>query len=115
MIIVGFETLIPAEHCDGTYETPDGKERSYFTLHLYLSDADDSKGGEPLKGGATTFHSYNMKNRVDVKPKYGRVLMFQHRFLLHSGDDVLSGTKYTMRTDVMFAKKAAEEAAKEAV
>jgi len=102
------------EHCDGTYETPDGKERSYFTLHLYLSDADDSKGGEPLKGGATTFYSYNMQNRVDVKPKYGRVLMFQHRFLLHSGDDVLSGTKYTMRTDVMFAKKAAEETAKEA-
>jgi hypothetical protein len=114
VIIVGFETLIPAEHCDGTYETPDGKERSYFTLHLYLSDADDSKGGEPLKGGATTFYSYNMQNRVDVKPKYGRVLMFQHRFLLHSGDDVLSGTKYTMRTDVMFAKKAAEEAVKEA-
>ena len=26
-------------HCDGAYETPDGKERSYFTLHLYLNDA----------------------------------------------------------------------------
>lgn len=43
-------------------------------------------------------------------PKYGRVLLFQHRFLLHSGDDVVSGTKYTMRTDIMFAKEAAEEA-----
>ncbi|KAF3037961.1 hypothetical protein E8E12_006195 [Didymella heteroderae] len=105
---VGGEYFKP--HCDGTYETPDRKERSYFTLHLYLNDADDSKGQEPLKGGATTFHSYNMQKRFDVKPKYGRVLMFQHRFLLHSGDDVVSGTKYTMRTDVMFAKEAAEEA-----
>lgn len=97
-------------HCDGTYETPDRKERSYFTLHLYLNDADDSRGQEPLEGGATTFHSYNMQKRFDVKPKYGRVLMFQHRFLLHSGDDVVRGTKYTMRTDIMFAKEAAEEA-----
>ncbi|KAF1355942.1 oxidoreductase domain-containing protein [Lizonia empirigonia] len=97
-------------HCDGTYETPDGKERSYFTLHLYLNDADDSRGQEPLEGGATTFHSYDMQKRVDVVPKYGRVLLFQHRFLLHSGDDVISGTKYTMRTDIMFAKEAAEEA-----
>lgn len=101
------------EHCDGTYETPDRKERSYFTLHLYLSDAEDSRGQEPLKGGATTFYAYDMKGRLDVFPKYGRVLMFQHRFLLHSGDDVLSGTKYTMRTDIMFTKKEAEEADEE--
>ena len=49
-----------------------------------------------------------MQKRFDVKPKYGRVLMFQHRFLFHSGDDVVSGTKYTMRTDIMFAEEAAE-------
>jgi hypothetical protein len=98
-------------HCDGTYETPDGKERSYFTLHLYLNDAEGKEGEKPLQGGATTFHSYDMRKRIDVMPKYGRVLMFQHRFLLHSGDDVISGTKYTMRTDIMFEKKAAEEAA----
>lgn len=103
-------SLTRVAHCDGTYETPDGKERSYFTLHLYLNDADDSRGQEPLKGGATTFHSYDMQKRVDVVPKYGRVLLFQHRFLLHSGDDVISGTKYTMRTDIMFAREAAEEA-----
>jgi hypothetical protein len=102
--------LTLAAHCDGTYETPDGKERSYFTLHLYLNDAEDSRDQEPLKGGATTFHSYDMQRRLDVMPKYGRVLLFQHRFLLHSGDDVVSGTKYTMRTDIMFAKETAEEA-----
>jgi len=30
------------------------------------------------------------------------VLIFQHRGLLHSGDEVLEGIKYTMRTDLMF-------------
>jgi len=93
-------------HCDGTYETPDRKERSYFTLHLYLNDDTAGEDGkEALKGGATTFHSWNMQDRIDVVPKLGRVLMFQHRDLLHSGDDVVSGTKLTMRTDLMFEKE----------
>ncbi|KAF2813028.1 oxidoreductase domain-containing protein, partial [Mytilinidion resinicola] len=89
-------------HCDGTYETPDFKERSYFTLHLYLNDASSDPKGQSLQGGSTTFHAYDMKRRIDVEPKIGRVLLFQHKFLLHSGDDVTQGTKLTMRTDVMF-------------
>ncbi|KAF1955181.1 oxidoreductase domain-containing protein [Byssothecium circinans] len=90
-------------HCDGCYETPDAKERSYFTLHLYLNDAADQ-----LKGGATTFHSWNMQKQIDVAPKAGRILLFQHRDLLHSGEDVVSGTKYTMRTDIMYTKEETE-------
>ncbi|KAH9863887.1 hypothetical protein J1614_009819 [Plenodomus biglobosus] len=90
-------------HCDGAYETPDRTERSYFTLHLYLSDAVDKDGQRLLEGGATSFESYNMARRLDVVPKCGRVLLFQHRNLLHSGDDVISGTKLTLRTDIMYA------------
>lgn len=101
-------------HCDGTYETPDRTERSHFTLHLYLNDAEGKDGQEPLKGGATTFYSWNMRERIDVVPKCGRVLMFQHRNILHSGDDVLSGTKLTMRTDLMFALEPKAEEAREA-
>ncbi|CBX97899.1 hypothetical protein IAQ61_000918 [Plenodomus lingam] len=89
-------------HCDGSYETPDRAERSYFTLHLYLNDAVDKDGKTLLEGGATTFYTWNMKQRIDITPKCGRVLLFQHRDLLHSGDDVLSGTKLTLRTDVMY-------------
>lgn len=89
-------------HCDGAYETPDRKERSYFTLHLYLNDAVGEDGEQLLEGGATTFFSWNMFNRIDVVPKCGRVLLFQHRDLLHSGDDVISGTKLTLRTDIMY-------------
>ncbi|KAF2017770.1 oxidoreductase domain-containing protein [Aaosphaeria arxii CBS 175.79] len=92
-------------HQDGTYETPDRKERSYFTLHLYLNDPVGKVDQKPLKGGATTFHSYGMDRQIDVVPKAGRVLLFQHRFLLHSGEDVVSGTKLTMRTDIMFKKE----------
>jgi len=65
-------------HCDGTYETPDRKERSYFTLHLYLNDTVGEDGQEVLlEGGATTFHSWDMTARIDVEPRCGRVLMFQ--------------------------------------
>jgi len=113
---VGGEYFRP--HCDGTYETPDGRERSYVTFHLYLNDTGmptaesleglseaDRKDAErdALKGGATTFHSLTWDDeRVDIEPKAGRVLLFQHRNLVHSGDDVVAGVKYTMRTDIMY-------------
>lgn len=86
-------------HCDGSYVTPDGKECSYFTLHLYLNDAPDD-----MEGGATIFHDWTMTQELRVEPKAGRVLLFQHRDLLHSGGDVLSGVKYTVRTDIMYRK-----------
>jgi hypothetical protein len=66
----------------------------------------DGKDANPddglLRGGATTFHSRDHTRRLDVDPKAGRVLIFQQPRLLHSGDDVISGTKYTMRSDLMF-------------
>ena len=125
---VGGEYFRP--HCDGCYETPDGTERSWFTLHLYLNDADRPTGKELAKvmqgdegtcakyglvGGATTFHSFNMEKQLDVWPKAGRILIFQHRDLLHSGDDVLHGVKYTMRTDLMYSLDSVEGEKEEAV
>lgn len=98
---VGGEYFKP--HCDGCYEAPN-KERSYYTLHLYLNDTDHQPTGEPLVGGATTFWGDNLRNRLDVAPKMGRVLVFQQRGLLHAGDDLVSGMKLTLRTDVMYEK-----------
>jgi hypothetical protein len=92
-------------HGDGCYETPDRKERSYFTLHLYLNDPVGKNGQENLEGGATTFWGFDMIRRLDVVPKAGRVLLFQQRGLIHSGDEVTKGTKLTMRTDIMFKKE----------
>ncbi|KAG8848228.1 hypothetical protein FRB91_011004, partial [Serendipita sp. 411] len=54
-----------------------------------------------LEGGATPFFSRNLKRRLDVDPKAGRVLLFQHKDLFHSGDYVTAGVKYTMRTDLI--------------
>jgi hypothetical protein len=61
-----------------------------------------SPASAPLRGGATTFYSNDRRRRLDVDPKAGRVLIFQHRQLLHSGDDVVSGIKYSMRSDLMY-------------
>lgn len=89
-------------HCDGCYETPDGTERSYYTLHLYLNDTNTQDDGGVLEGGATTFWAMDEKRNYSVQPKIGSVLIFQHRNLLHSGDEVSKGMKITMRTDLMY-------------
>ena len=83
---------------------PGGDEFSLFTLHLYLNEADPSAPEGELKGGATTFHSSDERSELNVDPKIGRLLIFQHRNLLHSGADVHAGIKLTMRTDLMYRK-----------
>lgn len=77
--------------------------KTHYTAHLYLSDSVAEAGEEAgLVGGATSFLSRDESRKMDVNPKAGRVLIFQHRDLYHSGDDVISGTKYTMRTDILY-------------
>ncbi len=93
--------LTTSAHHDGSFETPDCKEVSFFTIHLYLNEADPAN---KLEGGDTTFHSHDMQRSFDVEPKVGRVLIFQHRDLLHSGADVTGGIKLTLRTDIMYKR-----------
>jgi hypothetical protein len=88
------------QHYDGCYVRPDGSQRSFLTVMLYLND-----GGEEMVGGHTTF--LNVKKGkgplgpVSVMPKPGRVLIFQHD-IMHEGSLVSSGHKYSMRTDIMY-------------
>ncbi|KXX77683.1 Prolyl 3-hydroxylase 2 [Madurella mycetomatis] len=93
-------------HCDATYvdvNKPTGDTRTLFTVHVYLNDSKAEAGKDAtLVGGATTFFSSDEKRRLDINPKAGRVLIFQHHKLLHSGDDVKAGVKYTMRTDILY-------------
>ena len=83
-------------------------EQSFYTLHLYLNTeaslAEDPMAAS-LKGGSTTFFACDLRERVDVVPKAGRVLIFQQRDFIHSGEDVVGGLKYTMRTDILYAKE----------
>ncbi|CAF9927641.1 MAG: hypothetical protein GOMPHAMPRED_004459 [Gomphillus americanus] len=95
-------------HCDGRFarEALDGSgdEFSVFTIHLYLNEG--GKEEEELIGGSTSFFSpwgyQGQEKEIRVKPKVGRVLIFQHAGLLHSGEEVLKGLKLTMRTDIMY-------------
>ena len=87
------------QHSDGFYVTPDESEVSFLTVHLYL------RGSRDLKGGATRFFGEDRPghlNTYDVDPCAGACLIFQHHDLVHSGEAVVQGTKYTMRTDVMY-------------
>lgn len=95
-------------HCDSVYSDLIGDKflRTVFTVHLYLNDsvAEAGEGNAELVGGATSFLSSNDQRKVDVDPKAGRVLIFQHSGLNHSGDRVTKGVKYTMRTEIMYEK-----------
>jgi hypothetical protein len=88
-------------HCDGRLELPDGR-KSLVTVQIYLGD-------EGCQGGATRFWSANEDRFVDVDPKPGRVLIFQQRNMLHSGEDIIQGMKYTLRSDFMFVRERLEE------
>ncbi|KAI0206044.1 hypothetical protein F4808DRAFT_447911 [Astrocystis sublimbata] len=93
-------------HCDGPYgeETPEGDIlQTYMTVHLYLNDSRQEVGpGVDLDGGATSFLSRDGSRTIPVNPKAGRVLIFQHSRLRHSGDDVVAGEKFTVRTDILY-------------
>ena len=134
------------EHCDGCYVTPDGKEISFLTVHVYLNGEGEASGttaarhnmvvkhagaslpgndhvinddkemgtdtttsldNQPLKGGATRFFSPSLPSEntdkcLDFMPKEGACLVFQHKGLVHSGEEVERGVKYTVRSDVMY-------------
>ncbi|KAK4162615.1 hypothetical protein QBC43DRAFT_195063, partial [Cladorrhinum sp. PSN259] len=99
-------------HCDSPFVEkdhmdPEGPVKTLFTVHLYLNDSkaevsDDNTEGVELVGGATTLFSTDESRRYDVNPKAGRVLIFQHSGVLHSGDDVRAGVKFTVRTDIVY-------------
>jgi hypothetical protein len=78
------------KHRDQSY-IRNSSEASYFTFMIYLND--------DFKGGTTTFDT------PVVVPKKGSALIFYH-YLEHEGSEVLEGTKYVLRTDVMFKLKA---------
>jgi prolyl 4-hydroxylase len=74
------------QHRDQSY-IRDDVEASYFTFMIYLN--------ENFEGGQTVF------NEVSVQPKQGSALVFLHT-VEHQGSAVTQGTKYVLRTDIMF-------------
>jgi predicted 2-oxoglutarate/Fe(II)-dependent dioxygenase YbiX len=78
-----------APHYDGAFQRS-RRERSELTFMIYLNDG--------FTGGRTVFHDFD----VDVAPRCGMGLLFQHE-VLHEGCAVESGVKYVLRSDVMYA------------
>jgi len=77
-----------AWHHDGSFWRS-GRERSLLSLLFYLND--------DFLGGETRFEHQS----AVVVPRRGTALLFEHP-LLHEGSRVRTGTKYVLRTDVMY-------------
>ncbi len=78
-----------ARHADGAFDRNDS-ERSEFSFLIYLNDG--------FTGGETVFR----RPSIRVQPSAGMALVFVHH-LLHEGAEVETGTKYVMRSDVMYS------------
>lgn len=77
-------------HRDGAW-SPTATTRTRLTLQIYLND------GSEFVGGATTFS----EGGLAVRPERGMVIVFEHR-LWHAGEAVPKGTKYVLRSDVIY-------------
>ncbi|KAJ7152663.1 hypothetical protein C8R43DRAFT_1003214 [Mycena crocata] len=94
-------------HVDGQYRCEKTKQRTFYTLQFYLpSDASGSKHSFlPAQGGTTRFIGRISKpGYADVEAIPGRVLVFQHTELLHTGEEVTGGVKCTVRSDILYER-----------
>ncbi|KAI9101747.1 hypothetical protein DFS34DRAFT_428543 [Phlyctochytrium arcticum] len=83
-------------HRDGSYKDAASGLVSKYTFQIYLN--------EDCQGGETSFWSSTFvdgkKEQVDVVPKEGLAVVFEHR-TLHEGRVVTEGCKYALRTDIL--------------
>lgn len=80
-----------APHYDGSVRI--GEQTSKLTFMVYLADV--------AKGGETRFYDDDIKVSHVVRPQLGKALVFEHT-ILHEGVAVEEGSKYVLRTDVMY-------------
>jgi predicted 2-oxoglutarate/Fe(II)-dependent dioxygenase YbiX len=88
-------------HRDGAH-APSSEERSHLTCMLYLNDSAE------FTGGATRYYAERAEGSEllgVVRPEAGTLIVFDHE-LWHDGEAVSSGTKYVMRTDVLYTREA---------
>ncbi|MFT5819073.1 MAG: hypothetical protein ACI8ZM_000295 [Crocinitomix sp.] len=77
------------KHRDGRFKRNENEE-SKLTFMVYLN--------EKFIGGETEFENFS------IIPKPGTALIFKHH-VKHKGCIIESGTKYVIRTDIMFRKR----------
>ncbi len=93
------------KHIDGRIETEENgqKQESRITFMIYLSD--DFQGGQTIFDYKNEENEENQQNKkvevIEIKPKAGTALCFVHE-IKHEGKPVPTGTKYVLRSDIMF-------------
>lgn len=80
-----------ARHMDGAF-VRNRDEQSFYTFMVYLNNE--------FTGGETRFL---VEPEKCIVPEVGMALLFQHP-IIHEGCEVLSGTKYVIRTDLMYRR-----------
>jgi len=80
-----------APHSDGAFIRSEN-EQSWYTFMIYLN--------EGCGGGETNFF---VEPEKSITPTTGMALLFQHP-IIHEGAEVTSGSKYVVRTDLMYRK-----------
>ncbi|VDC06552.1 unnamed protein product [Peniophora sp. CBMAI 1063] len=89
------------QHYDDSTRDAISGERSEWTLLIYLSGLEDG-----VQGGETIFYNNDKKKTPIVAPlTRGTALLHRHghECMLHEGSEVKAGTKYILRSDVMFS------------
>jgi len=85
-------------HFDAT--TKVNNMTSLLTVLIYLND-----GGVDFSGGETSYLDHHISRSIDsctnIVPSRGKVVIFEHD-LYHSSIPLEWGTKYVLRTDVLF-------------
>lgn len=100
-------------HYDNQYNESD-TIKSFFSIVIYLNNGFD--GGDTLfyecdesklNGGITIREEIDINGGIDaykltrIKPISGNGILFDHSFL-HASDKIIKGTKYIIRTDLIF-------------
>jgi len=86
------------KHLDGVYFASENKQ-SKLTFMIYLN------GFEDFDGGRTLFFNSKTDDTIigSYKPEKGDLIIFDHN-LWHSGETVLAGEKYILRSDIIYRK-----------
>lgn len=82
------------KHCDGSFNRGH-KYWSFLTLMVYLNDE--------FTGGKTIFYDKSNQVTHEIRPKTGlAIVFFQTSKYPHIGEEIQTGRKYILRTDIMY-------------
>jgi WD40 repeat protein len=89
-------------HRDGVWHVDDVRA-SQLTFLLYLTDADADTGGDTLFYAGPPTAAGAPKVVARIRPEAGTLVLFDHG-LWHAGAPIDSGTKYVLRSDVLYKR-----------